>query len=932
MSFSLSCLLTVQSFLLFPEFQFGVFFLLGDFPLLSPESEGLLPPLGAAAQESRSVAGFHGVLRTFLDSSVNLSWRRLCPRGRLFRCHDANFDAAGLAPGDTRLAQRANDKDFARLDVNFGPGSGSGRGTQSVFRPGSFCYHLPRPTNCGSTALCSHVRIMPRLFPRVLVAGLFVPKGSNFRLMNRETRRIYTFDSFQVDPARRRLWNAGQPVQIHSKTFDLLLALIENSGQELEKGKLLELVWPNQVVEEGNLTVKMSALRKILGERKDEARFIVTIPGRGYRFVADVKQVETSGDAVVIERQAFTHIVVEEESESSTAKTRPTTEPSTQASSSAATASLRTRSKRIWMVASLLFLLTVAGFMAALFFGVKTVPPFERFDVSRQTNSGKVLAASLSPDGQYFVFAQSEPEGPSLWLKHVATGGAQRIVEPRPIEYWGLSFAPDGNHIYATTFEKSHADPVLSKIPVFGGAVQTLPVVTNTAVTFAPGGARMAYIVSSSSSGGSLLWTADADGGNKKFVTLRKDPNFFAMQANTIAWSPKDDTLACVVMNNSGQGFYMTVVGYGANDGKEKRLTDKRWNVVTSVAWTADGRGLVLTGNDGLGLPQQVWYLSARSGVTRRITNDLNSYTGVSLASNSGALLAVQTDTVSAIWTATANPDATLFDFQEGYSEVGEMPAVGWTRDGNMIYQSAAGGSQELWLFDVRGKGRKQLTVGAMVSGFAVSPDGRHIVLVSNRAGRPNLWRLNADNGGDPKQLTKGEGEVRPRFASDGQFVFYQKGFGDVLSSVWKVPIEGGETQQITEPHNTYPDVSPDGKQIVYSYMETSTGDVPQWRLGIAATDSGKRLRSFALHASVTNRVTRWTPDGSGLTYLSTVGGVSNLWLQPSDGSAPRQLTNFDSLRIETFDWSRDGKAIAVVRGARTSDVVLVRDSARPQG
>lgn len=752
--------------------------------------------------------------------------------------------------------------------------------------------------------------------------------------MNRETRRIYTFDSFQLDPARRRLWHAGKPVQIHSKTFDLLLVLIQNSGQELEKGRLLELVWPNQVVEEGNLTVKMSALRKILGERKDEARFIVTIPGRGYRFVADVKQVETTGDAVVIERQAFTHIVVEQESESSTAKTPPVTKPSamTQVIPSHATTRETKRSTRIWMAVSLVCFLALAGFLARRYFGAKSVPPFERFDVSRRTNSGKVLAASMSADGRYFVFAQLEPEGPSLWLKHVATGGAQRIVEPKPVEYWGLTFAPDGNHIYATTFEKSHADPVLSKIPVFGGAVQALPVVTNTAVTFAPAGARMAYVVSSSSSGGSMLWTADADGANKKFVALRKDPNFFAMQASTVAWSPKDDTLACAVMNNTGEGFYMTVVGYGADDGKEKRLTEKRWNVVTSVAWTADGRGLLLTANDGLGLPQQVWHVSALDGATRRITNDLNSYTGVSLTNNSAALLAVQTDTVSALWTAPANPDATLSDFREGFSEVGEIPAVGWTSEGDMIYQSAAGGAQELWIFDAAGKGRKQLTVGALVSGFAVSPDGRHVVVVSNRAGRPNLWRLNAHDGGGAKQLTAGDGEVRPSFASDGQFVFYQKGFGDVLSSVWKVPIEGGEAQQITEPHNTYPDVSPDGNHIVYSYMDTAAGDVPQWRMGIAASDSGKRLRSFAVHSSVTNRVTRWTPDGRGLTYLSTVGGVSNLWLQPLDGGPARQLTKFDSLRIETFDWSRDGKAIAVIRGVRTSDVVLVRDAARPLG
>jgi serine/threonine-protein kinase len=80
----------------------------------------------------------------------------------------------------------------------------------------------------------------------------------------------------------------GQPIQLTSKAFDLLLALVESQGRELGKEELMERVWANQIVEDANLTVTMANLRKALGEKASDHRFIVTIPGKGYRFVAEL--------------------------------------------------------------------------------------------------------------------------------------------------------------------------------------------------------------------------------------------------------------------------------------------------------------------------------------------------------------------------------------------------------------------------------------------------------------------------------------------------------------------------------------------------------------------------------------------------------------------------------------------------------------------
>ncbi|MFN2502622.1 MAG: TolB family protein, partial [Pyrinomonadaceae bacterium] len=70
----------------------------------------------------------------------------------------------------------------------------------------------------------------------------------------------------------------------------------------------------------------------------------------------------------------------------------------------------------------------------------------------------------------------------------------------------------------------------------------------------------------------------------------------------------------------------------------------------------------------------------------------------------------------------------------------------------------------------------------------------------------------------------------------------------------------------------------------------------------------------------------RWTPDGRAVTYIDTINGVSNIWSLPLDGGAPKQLTDFQTDQIFWFDFSRDGRQLALSRGTQTSDVILIKD------
>src|ERR1043166_6136837 len=99
---------------------------------------------------------------------------------------------------------------------------------------------------------------------------------------------FYEFGPYRVDPAERRLLRGDAPIPLTPKAFDTLLALVENAGRGMDKDELLRRVWPDTFVEEGSLTRNISVLRKVLGGAEGE--FIETLPKRGYRFVASVKE------------------------------------------------------------------------------------------------------------------------------------------------------------------------------------------------------------------------------------------------------------------------------------------------------------------------------------------------------------------------------------------------------------------------------------------------------------------------------------------------------------------------------------------------------------------------------------------------------------------------------------------------------------------
>jgi TolB protein len=203
-----------------------------------------------------------------------------------------------------------------------------------------------------------------------------------------------------------------------------------------------------------------------------------------------------------------------------------------------------------------------------------------------------------------------------------------------------------------------------------------------------------------------------------------------------------------------------------------------------------------------------------------------------------------------------------------------------------------------------------------------MTPDGRFIVFALNRNGIENVWRMDAD-GGNVKQLTSGASEWDPNISPDGKWIIYQK--FENTSTLWKVSIEGGTPVQLNNTLSYAPTVSPRDGMIAYLFNDAAAN--MQRRVAIISADGGTPVKTFTLPPTANTFKMRFTPDGRALAFLDSRGGGANIWAIALDGNGEaKPLTDFKTEKIFDFTWSLDGKQLAVIRGTDISDAVLISE------
>lgn len=141
--------------------------------------------------------------------------------------------------------------------------------------------------------------------------------------MSNPPKHLYEFGQFRLDMERPRLTRDGEVIPLTPKALDVLSVLVQSGGNLVEKEDLMQKVWPDTFVEDGNLSVHIFALRKALGENAEGQGYIETLPKLGYRFVGSVQEVDPNGAELVVERHALSRVIVQEESDSHARATTP---------------------------------------------------------------------------------------------------------------------------------------------------------------------------------------------------------------------------------------------------------------------------------------------------------------------------------------------------------------------------------------------------------------------------------------------------------------------------------------------------------------------------------------------------------------------------------------------------------------------------------
>jgi eukaryotic-like serine/threonine-protein kinase len=742
--------------------------------------------------------------------------------------------------------------------------------------------------------------------------------------MFRRINHFYEFGPFRVDISERVLQRNGEIVPLTPTLFDLLLVLVEKSGHLLDKDDLMQRLWPDSFVEEGNLARNVSRLRAALGESRHEHPYIETVARRGYRFVADVREVRDDCDPVSVDSTRSTAYASDEELPEKAIKSvssipKPSAEPAWRHF----IAKIRNHRKTALTLSTALLSAAVVIASAAYLHSVREAAsskPAEssgKLTISHFSRGGNIRAAGISPNGKYVAYSVVDGvQRSSLWVRHLPTMTSTQIIPEADVVYHDLSFSPHGDYIYYVQKNNQLQLFSLYQVPLLGGVSKKLLDDVDSRVSFSPDGSRIVFRRQLLARRESALIIANADGAAEQQIASVKQPETFGRPA----WSPDGKVIACSAGHTDG-GSNEYLVEITVKNGTLRKISERKWYRARDVAWVADGSGLLMLAGEHDATPLQVWRLSYPGGKPRPITDTHKGFNKLSVSSASRTMLLNESALVTSVW---------LVPFEDPSRARQITPVAGgyggglsWTPDGKIVHQSLDLGVHNLSVMDADGSNQRPLLLDRPPRGHAIQPsvssDGRYILFAADFTGARHIWRMDSD-GRNPVQLTHGKGEDHPTSSPDGRWVIYTD-IGSDRPTLWKVPMTGGAPIQITQVFSNAPDVSPDGKLIACYTSDERPGSF--WQIGIFDFARGEPVKIFA-NPMRHGAPVRWTPDGRALTYADSRKGFVNVWLQPLAGGEPKQLTDFEGDGIFAFSWSRDGKYLSCVRGTWAIDLALI--------
>ena len=711
--------------------------------------------------------------------------------------------------------------------------------------------------------------------------------------------RGYAFGPFVVDPVKRRLWREGLLVPISSKTFDVLVMLLEHRNHIVSKDELLNRVWPNTSVNENNLTRQISSVRRALGQRPDQHDYVVTIPGQGYRFVATVQELSAIPAMDVDDSRAGAHHTTSLRTHRADRRTG------------------RSHSHSSPPAAALL----AAGMAVALLRRPAETDPGPRRTLQRITYDEAALPrdASWAPDSQWMVYASDRAGNADLWKQHLGDPDPTRLTTSEANESQP-QWSPDGKSI---VFRSERDGGGLYVIPSSGG-VERIVSSFGYEPRWSPDGTRILFKRSVVLPDSPTIHVVGLDG--KPPLPVRPDV-LGLFSSLTAAWHPDGQRISIWGTVGKGEVRFLNVpldTGTATSPEISARVQHDLAGVEAGrFVWARSRRYIYFEGRAGD--TQNVWRVTVDPltekwiGGPERLTTGAGSETHVALSPDGTKLVFTTTSSRTRLWAFPFDPASGRITGQPNPISPGSTGEVDFDAraDGSKVaYRTVRAGRSELWERSLA-EGQERLLLSSTDWRFTKprwSPDGAQLAF-SRWATRDTTLAvavLNTDGSGERVLTKPGDVEMQAYdWSKDGQAIIGACRFSESERySTCLVPVSsandaGDPTVQViaSDPkRNLFNQrFSPNQRWITFlahdlSYASTST-------VYVIPTAGG------AWHA-ITDGAwfddkPRWGPDGRILYFVSNRTGIANVWGRRFDNSTgmpisePFPVTSFRSAQFQ---------------------------------
>jgi DNA-binding winged helix-turn-helix (wHTH) protein/Tol biopolymer transport system component len=659
--------------------------------------------------------------------------------------------------------------------------------------------------------------------------------------MSNQGKELYEFGSFRLDPEKRLLLRDNEPVPLQLKAFETLLLLVRNSEQVVLKDEILKAVWPDTFVEESNLTQNIFVLRKTLAAIGGDHPYIVTIPGRGYRFSEKVRLI-SEDEALVLQRRSRTHVVIDEVTAQETAPA-PTPLPAP-----------RTNPVRLKV---LLPVALSAAIMATVALR-PNLPPPRVIRIRQMTHLGNLLHnTKLLTDGPRIYFrAWQETD---RVFRSISTEGGEVFPVERPLPDVDINaISPDHSEFLEVKLVDRQrcpgADDAYStvwRVPVPSGSPRPVPGVCGREALWAPDGRSIALTRDDG------LYLANLDGTNSRKVASLPDAPIY------LAWSPDGKRIRFSVADpkTNGTNLWQADLSTGAVSPVIPGLSNLARPL--SGSWTSDGQYFVYTAvNDGT---RNIWAIREKSELFRHVnpqpvqlTNGPLNFS-LPIPDQDGKRLFVVGQQLRGQLVRYDAPTRQFLPYAQGIS----ADQVAFSRDGQwMAYIEFP--DDTLVRSRLDGTDRRQLTFPPMRAfNPQWSPDGTQIAFhASAQMDAYNKIYLVSTSGGVPSPATpnSSDRQTYPSWTSDGSSILFSS--ADASQANFELHVLKLKTAQVTPLPGTsglhYGQVSPDGRNVIGANMLTDE---------LVVYDTASRATKTLADVS---DYPRWSADGKYVYFLTS--------------------------------------------------------------